>query len=149
MECFISLTTNGLPILVPPMIPAGQMELSVIQGFQALLPCAAQGSPEPRISWEKDGAIVPNLPGKFTVLRSGELIIERAEVRQTVIHIHHLSVKCNVCLDVGIRICCDYFPHTARGRWCVHMCSHQRSRVCETRHQPVHQHEARLQGVAR
>uniref|UniRef100_H2MDX8 Hemicentin 2 n=1 Tax=Oryzias latipes TaxID=8090 RepID=H2MDX8_ORYLA len=63
----------------PPMIPPVQTELSVIQGFQALLPCAAQGSPEPRVSWEKDGAIVPNVPGKFTFLRSGELIIERAE----------------------------------------------------------------------
>lgn len=62
------------------MIPPAQTELSVIQGFQALLPCAAQGSPEPRVSWEKDGATVSNLPGKFTVLRSGELIIERAEV---------------------------------------------------------------------
>ncbi|KAM6930619.1 hemicentin-1 [Xenentodon cancila] len=68
-----------LLVQVPPIIPPGQTELSVIQGFQALLPCAAQGSPEPRVSWEKDGAIVPNLPGKFTVLRSGELIIERAE----------------------------------------------------------------------
>ncbi|KAM9858177.1 hemicentin-1 [Aulostomus maculatus] len=68
-----------LVIQVPPMIPPGQTELSVIQGFQALLPCAAQGSPEPRVSWEKDGAVVPNLPGKFTALRSGELIIERAE----------------------------------------------------------------------
>ncbi|KAG7250621.1 hypothetical protein CRUP_008868, partial [Coryphaenoides rupestris] len=68
-----------LGIQVPPMILAGQSELSVIQGFQALLPCAAQGSPEPRVSWEKEGAVVPNLPGKFTVLRSGELIIERAE----------------------------------------------------------------------
>lgn len=62
------------------MIPPGQTELSVVKGFQALLPCAAQGSPEPRVSWEKDAAIVTNLPGKFTVLRSGELIIERAEV---------------------------------------------------------------------
>uniref|UniRef100_A0A3B3DLS4 Uncharacterized protein n=1 Tax=Oryzias melastigma TaxID=30732 RepID=A0A3B3DLS4_ORYME len=63
----------------PPMIPPVQTELSVVQGFQALLPCAAQGFPDPRVSWEKDGAIVPNLPGKFTFLRSGELIIERAE----------------------------------------------------------------------
>uniref|UniRef100_A0A8D2ZR19 Hemicentin-1 n=1 Tax=Scophthalmus maximus TaxID=52904 RepID=A0A8D2ZR19_SCOMX len=68
-----------LVIQIPPMIPPVQTELSVIQGFQALLPCAAQGSPEPRVSWEKDSAIVANLPGKFTVLRSGELIIERAE----------------------------------------------------------------------
>uniref|UniRef100_A0A3B5AUN6 Cell adhesion molecule-related/down-regulated by oncogenes n=1 Tax=Stegastes partitus TaxID=144197 RepID=A0A3B5AUN6_9TELE len=66
-------------LIQPPMIPPAQTELSVIQGFQALLPCAAQGSPEPRVSWEKDGVIVPNLPGKFTVLRSGELIIERTE----------------------------------------------------------------------
>ncbi|XP_041856289.1 hemicentin-1 [Melanotaenia boesemani] len=69
-----------LLIQVPPMIPPAQTKLSVIQGFQALLPCAAQGSPEPKVSWEKDGATVPNLPGKFTVLRSGELIIERAEL---------------------------------------------------------------------
>ncbi|XP_054466068.1 hemicentin-1 [Anoplopoma fimbria] len=68
-----------LVIHVPPMIPPAQTEVSVVQGFQALLPCAAQGSPEPRVTWEKDGAIVPNRPGKFTVLRSGELIIERAE----------------------------------------------------------------------
>ncbi|XP_029960009.1 hemicentin-1 [Salarias fasciatus] len=67
-------------IQVPPMIPPAQTELSVVQGFQALLPCAAQGSPEPRVSWEKDRAPVPKLPGKFTVLRSGELIIERAEL---------------------------------------------------------------------
>uniref|UniRef100_M3ZDA5 Cell adhesion molecule-related/down-regulated by oncogenes n=1 Tax=Xiphophorus maculatus TaxID=8083 RepID=M3ZDA5_XIPMA len=56
-----------------------QTELSVIQGFQALLPCAAQGLPEPRVLWEKDGVVVPNLLGKFTILRSGELIIERVE----------------------------------------------------------------------
>ncbi|KAJ8413768.1 hypothetical protein AAFF_G00063660 [Aldrovandia affinis] len=68
-----------LIIHIPPMIPVGQSDLSVIQGFQALLPCAAQGLPEPRVSWEKDGTVVAALPGKFTVLRSGELIIERAE----------------------------------------------------------------------
>lgn len=69
-----------LSLSVPPLISPAQTELSVIQGFQALLPCAAQGSPEPRITWEKNGTPVPSLPGKYTVLRSGELIIERAEV---------------------------------------------------------------------
>ncbi|XP_051950032.1 hemicentin-1 [Xyrauchen texanus] len=64
---------------IPPQISVGQTEMSVIQGFQALLPCAAQGLPEPRVSWEKQGVPVPNLSGKFTLLRSGELIIERAE----------------------------------------------------------------------
>ncbi|KAL7827239.1 hypothetical protein SRHO_G00329570 [Serrasalmus rhombeus] len=66
-------------IQVPPMIPGGQSEMSVIQGFQALLPCVAQGLPEPKVQWKRDGTAVPDLPGKFTVLRSGELIIERAE----------------------------------------------------------------------
>lgn len=65
---------------MPPLISPAQTELSVIQGFQALLSCAAQGSPDPRISWEKNGSPVPKFPGKYTVLRSGELIIERAEV---------------------------------------------------------------------
>ncbi|XP_032434339.1 hemicentin-1 [Xiphophorus hellerii] len=69
-----------LVVQVPPMIPPAQTELSVIQGFQALLPCAAQGLPEPRVLWEKDGVVVPNLLGKFTILRSGELIIERVEL---------------------------------------------------------------------
>ncbi|XP_019718321.1 hemicentin-1 isoform X1 [Hippocampus comes] len=68
-----------LLIQIPPMILPGQTEMSVIQGFQALLPCAAQGSPDPKVSWEKDGEILLNIPGKFTILRSGELIIERAE----------------------------------------------------------------------
>ena len=76
------------------MIPIGQQELSVIQGFQALLPCAAQGSPEPRVSWEKDGTAMPKLPGKYTVLRSGELIIERAEVR----HRAHLLLSLGHCM---------------------------------------------------
>ncbi|XP_068166004.1 hemicentin-1 [Antennarius striatus] len=68
-----------LVLQVPPLITPAQTELTVIRGFQALLPCPAQGAPEPRVSWEKDGAAVPAQPGKFTVLRSGELIIERAE----------------------------------------------------------------------
>lgn len=132
-KCFIS---------VPPMIPPAQTELSVIQGFQALLPCAAQGSPEPRISWEKDGTTVPNLPGKFTVLRSGELIIERAEVQFiffTALRVH---------LSSGLSKTTSPVFFTVRRCWSVHMCGHQCSRLSETRHPPVHQHEACLQGAA-
>lgn len=76
------------------MIAPTQTQLSVIQGFQALLPCAAQGSPEPKVSWEKDGSVMPNLPGKFTVLRSGELIIERAEVSLYVMLSLHFIMNC-------------------------------------------------------
>lgn len=126
------------------MIPPAQRELSVIQGFQALLPCAAQGSPEPRVSWEKDGVTVPSLPGKFTVLRSGELIIERAEVEPNI-----FTALQTLLSSFGHR---NQFwllsLYTAWRCWCVHMCGYQCSGLCETRHPPVHQHEARLQGVA-
>lgn len=131
-------------ISVPPLIAPAQTELSVIQGFQALLPCAAQGSPEPRVSWEKDGAIVPNRPGKFTVLRSGELIIERAEVQPHILHCITTPY-----LSSFMRISSDCFLHTVRRCRCVHMRGYKRSRLCETRCPPVHQHEACLQGAAR
>lgn len=77
---------------VPPLISPAQTELSVVQGFQALLPCAAQGSPEPRITWEKNGSPVPNRPGKYTALRSGELIVERAEVCLLILALPRLRV---------------------------------------------------------
>uniref|UniRef100_A0A087YHW1 Cell adhesion molecule-related/down-regulated by oncogenes n=1 Tax=Poecilia formosa TaxID=48698 RepID=A0A087YHW1_POEFO len=80
-EAGVTVARTKLVLQVPPMIPPAQTELSVIQGFQALLPCAAQGLPEPRVLWEKDGVVVPNLLGKFTILRSGELIIERVETQ--------------------------------------------------------------------
>ncbi|KAG2469773.1 HMCN2 protein, partial [Polypterus senegalus] len=68
-----------LVIHVPPLIVTDRTELSVIEGYQALLPCAAQGFPEMRISWEKGGSVVRDLPGKFTRLRSGQLVVEHAE----------------------------------------------------------------------
>ncbi|KAK3540674.1 hypothetical protein QTP70_034595, partial [Hemibagrus guttatus] len=68
-----------LILQVPPMIHVAQSEVSVIQGFQSLLPCSVAGVPEPKIHWEKNGDVIQNLQGKFTVLRSGELIIERTQ----------------------------------------------------------------------
>lgn len=90
---------------VPPMIPGSQSEVSVIQGFQALLPCAAQGLPEPRVHWEKLGTAVPNLPGKFTVLRSGELIIERAEVSAQIANFSWTNVKIKILSGTELLVC--------------------------------------------
>lgn len=92
----------------PPVISVGQSEMSVIQGFQALLPCAAQGLPEPRVSWEKQGVPVPTLPGKFTLLRSGELIIERAEV--SLVHIftkrlNYIKTPLNMYIKMNLLNC--------------------------------------------
>lgn len=128
---------------VPPLISPAQTELSVIQGFQALLPCAAQGSPEPRISWEKNGTPVPNLPGKYTVLRSGELIIERAEVSLLFLFLLFL------CSEVHRQPLNHFWFLSAACRcWSVYLHGGQCCRICQTRQPPVHQHEARLQGAA-
>ncbi|MGH0143069.1 UNVERIFIED_CONTAM: hypothetical protein FKN15_022424 [Acipenser sinensis] len=62
-----------------PVIETSPSELSVLEGFQALLPCSAQGLPEPSVLWERDGVTIPDQLGKFTVLRSGQLVLERAE----------------------------------------------------------------------
>ncbi|XP_067825529.1 hemicentin-1-like [Heptranchias perlo] len=69
---------RNLVVQVPPSILIGQSEFSVLEDSQALLPCAAQGSPEPIVFWEKGGVAVPDIPGRFTALQSGELIVENA-----------------------------------------------------------------------
>ncbi|XP_072421818.1 hemicentin-1-like isoform X1 [Chiloscyllium punctatum] len=71
----VSLDTI-LVVQVPPSIVIGQLELSVLEDSQALVPCVAQGSPAPVVYWEKDGVAVPDVSGKFTALQSGELIVE-------------------------------------------------------------------------
>lgn len=74
------LRSGSFPTLVPPVVEAGPVELSVPEGLQVLLPCAVRGIPEPRITWSKDGAVVRGDNGKFTFLQSGELIVKDAQV---------------------------------------------------------------------
>lgn len=65
---------------VPPVIENGLPDLSTMEGSQALLPCTAKGSPEPAITWEKDGQLVSVADGKFTLQPSGELLVKNSEV---------------------------------------------------------------------
>ncbi|XP_025060802.1 hemicentin-2 [Alligator sinensis] len=74
-----ALGKTRLIVQVPPVVEAGPAELSVPEGLQVLLPCAARGIPEPRITWSKDGAVVRGDNGKFTFLQSGELIVKDAQ----------------------------------------------------------------------
>ncbi|KAM7033975.1 hemicentin-2 [Acridotheres tristis] len=62
-----------LIVQVPPIIAAGPLELVVLEGLEVLLPCAASGVPEPRVSWSREGALVRG--GKAKVLPSGELLL--------------------------------------------------------------------------
>ncbi|XP_030391158.1 hemicentin-2 isoform X2 [Gopherus evgoodei] len=66
-------------VQVPPVIEASQPQLSILEGSQVLLPCAARGIPEPRLTWSKDGVPVPEREGKFTLLPSGELMVKDAQ----------------------------------------------------------------------
>ncbi|KAM9594340.1 hemicentin-2 isoform 4-T4 [Morphnus guianensis] len=64
-----------LIVQVPPVIVAGPVELAALEGLEVLLPCAARGIPEPRVSWSREGAPVRGGGGKTTVLPSGELLL--------------------------------------------------------------------------
>ncbi|XP_053523819.1 hemicentin-2 [Artibeus jamaicensis] len=70
-----------LVVQVPPVIEAGLPDMSAIEGSHALLPCTARGSPEPDITWEKDGLPVSAAEGKFTVQPSGELLVKNSETQ--------------------------------------------------------------------
>ncbi|KAM6110387.1 LOW QUALITY PROTEIN: hemicentin-2 [Pterocles gutturalis] len=64
-----------LIVQVPPVIADGPAELAVLEGLEVLLPCAARGVPEPRVSWSREGVPVQGGGGKATVLPSGELLL--------------------------------------------------------------------------
>ncbi|XP_054030144.1 hemicentin-2 [Dryobates pubescens] len=64
-----------LIVQVPPVIAAGPAALAALQGLEVLLPCAARGVPEPRVSWSREGAPVRGAGGKATLLPSGELLL--------------------------------------------------------------------------
>ncbi|CAK6433530.1 unnamed protein product [Pipistrellus nathusii] len=68
-----------LVVQVPPVIETGLPDLAATEGSHALLPCAARGSPEPDISWEKDGRPVSAAEGKFSIQPSGQLLVKNSE----------------------------------------------------------------------
>uniref|UniRef100_K7FGE5 Hemicentin 2 n=1 Tax=Pelodiscus sinensis TaxID=13735 RepID=K7FGE5_PELSI len=74
-----ALGKTRLIVQVPPVIEAGQLELSILEGLPVLLPCAARGVPEPRVTWSKDGVPVPGMEGKFTLLPSGGLMVKDSQ----------------------------------------------------------------------
>ncbi|XP_009989256.1 PREDICTED: hemicentin-2-like [Tauraco erythrolophus] len=69
-----------LIVQVPPVIAAGPAELVVLKGRETLLPCAARGIPEPRVSWSREGAAVQGGGGKATVLPSGDLLLRDVQM---------------------------------------------------------------------
>ncbi|XP_044515628.1 hemicentin-2-like [Gracilinanus agilis] len=76
-----ALGKTRLVVQVPPVIKGGHSDLSAAEGSQALLPCIAQGIPEPHITWKKDGFVVPSMEGKYAIQPSGELLVKNSERR--------------------------------------------------------------------
>ncbi|XP_060245885.1 hemicentin-2 [Meriones unguiculatus] len=74
-----AMAKTRLVVQVPPVIENGLLDLSATEGSHALLPCTAKGSPEPAITWEKDGQLVSGAEGKFTLQPSGELLVKNSE----------------------------------------------------------------------
>lgn len=68
---------------VPPTIRRSESELWVLENMQAMLSCAAEGVPQPVLSWEKEGIALTVTTGPYTILSSGELVLENAQVRKS------------------------------------------------------------------
>uniref|UniRef100_A0A4W6D352 Hemicentin-1 n=1 Tax=Lates calcarifer TaxID=8187 RepID=A0A4W6D352_LATCA len=73
----------SLTVQIPPSIRGGEKEVAVVENSQAQLVCVAEGVPQPSLSWEKDGNPLSESTGEYTILPSGELVIDIAQVRET------------------------------------------------------------------
>uniref|UniRef100_A0A3P8SM44 Ig-like domain-containing protein n=1 Tax=Amphiprion percula TaxID=161767 RepID=A0A3P8SM44_AMPPE len=59
-----------------------KQEVAVVENSQAQLVCIADGVPQPTLSWEKDGSPLSEGAGEFTILPSGELVIDITQVKK-------------------------------------------------------------------
>ena len=53
----------------------------MVENSQAQITCVAEGVPQPSLSWEKEGTPLSDTSGEYTILPSGELVIDVAQVR--------------------------------------------------------------------
>nr|XP_061831771.1 hemicentin-1-like isoform X1 [Nerophis lumbriciformis] len=69
----------SLTVQIPPSILGFEEEVVVMENNQAQLACVAKGVPQPTLSWEKDGVPLGEGTGEYTILPSGELVIDTAQ----------------------------------------------------------------------
>ncbi|XP_069798458.1 hemicentin-1 [Narcine bancroftii] len=67
-----------LTVHIPPSIRTSDTEFTAIEESQGIIPCSADGIPEPVLTWQKDGKILQDTLGKYRLLQSGELIVKNA-----------------------------------------------------------------------
>ncbi|XP_028301363.1 hemicentin-1 isoform X2 [Gouania willdenowi] len=69
----------SLIVQTPPSIRVGEQDIVVVENSQAQLVCVAEGVPQPSLSWEKEGLALSESSGEYTILPSGELVIDTAQ----------------------------------------------------------------------
>ncbi|XP_077463990.1 hemicentin-1 [Stigmatopora argus] len=69
----------SLTVQVPPSILDLGQEVVVVERNHAQLVCVTKGVPQPTISWKKDDVPLGEETGEYTVLPSGELVIDTAQ----------------------------------------------------------------------
>ncbi|XP_028823701.1 hemicentin-1 isoform X1 [Denticeps clupeoides] len=69
----------GLTVHIPPSIRGGDGEQVVTEYSPVQLVCTADGVPPPVLSWEKDGTALAASVGEYTILPTGELVIDAAQ----------------------------------------------------------------------
>uniref|UniRef100_UPI0037E9B6AB hemicentin-1 n=1 Tax=Semicossyphus pulcher TaxID=241346 RepID=UPI0037E9B6AB len=69
----------SLTVQIPPSIRGGEQEVAVVENSQAQLVCVVEGVPRPSLSWERDGNPLTESTGEYTILPSGELVIDIAQ----------------------------------------------------------------------
>ncbi|XP_033937393.1 hemicentin-1 [Pseudochaenichthys georgianus] len=69
----------SLTVHIPPSIRDGELEVAVVENSQAQLVCVVEGVPQPSLTWEKDGNPLSESTGEYTILPSGELVIDVAQ----------------------------------------------------------------------
>uniref|UniRef100_A0A8C9N6Y6 Hemicentin-1 n=1 Tax=Serinus canaria TaxID=9135 RepID=A0A8C9N6Y6_SERCA len=72
-----------LAVHVAPTIRSSPQTVMVHVNASALLECAAEGVPAPRITWRKDGAVFTGNNSRYSVLEDGSLHIPWAQVADT------------------------------------------------------------------
>lgn len=94
----------------------------------------AEGVPLPTITWEKDGIPLTDTTGEYTILPTGELLIDAAQVGLFLVK---LFIYCDTFLT-HLSVC------VARGLWELHVRWHQLRRAGQSYRRPISPHTSSL-----